>query len=552
MNVLCYILLGKSYGMAARAFCTYCIATPLKYSYIILKNEGEGEDEHSDSTSTLPGCENLHLEGEGEHLDITSTFPAGEKLHLKYASHSLDAGTLQLGQLKKSPGWISKAEWKISFQQNSDVHSLRSPSVVSIFRVPNFLKKIKGEAYVPKTVSLSPYHHSNAQPLPMDDHKTRALFRMMTRFSINLASDPNDRDFYLRAKHEILQLEDEIRNSYEERIDYEPENLAEKQILDGCFILEILRTLGGDKFPVAEASNYYDPVFERNKIDYTGFDILNDFLMLENQIPMVVLRKLLELELNSNDNVDTKLFKVLVEDPSQKFYPFKYDKSKWSWRRTDKPVHYLHLLGLLQTLIVYGPEHGDQFNPNNDDNAVIDVRGIPRAVDLRNAGIKFKRCDGGIEKIKFDQKRATICLPTMMITDHTEVLFRNLIALEVCKASEINYVTCYVSLMDDLIRSEEDVSVLGKSGILENYLGSDSEAAKLFNGLCKGVTSSRKDVFDQVKQQVNQHYKNRMNVWMAQFVKDHFSSPWRTLGLASVIAMLLFSALQAIFSIVAQ
>ena len=105
---------------------------------------------------------------------------------------------------------------------------------------------------------------------------------------------------------------------------------------------------------------------------------------------------------------------------------------------------------------MYGPEHADQFNPSNEDDTVIHVRGIPCAVDLRNAGIKFKQCYGGIEKIKFDQKSAIISLPTIIMTDHTEVLFRNLIALEVCKASAINYVTCYLSLMDDLIRSEED------------------------------------------------------------------------------------------------
>ncbi|KAH9294389.1 hypothetical protein KI387_040407, partial [Taxus chinensis] len=61
--------------------------------------------------------------------------------------------------------------------------------------------------------------------------------------------------------------------------------------------------------------------------------------------------------------------------------------------------------------------------------------------------------------IKFDRKKATIYLPPINITDYTEVLFRNLIALEVCKPSVINlnvngakeskpsvinYVTCYL------------------------------------------------------------------------------------------------------------
>jgi hypothetical protein len=49
--------------------------------------------------------------------------------------------------------------------------------------------------------------------------------------------------------------------------------------------------------------------------------------------------------------------------------------------------------------------------------------------------------------------------------------------------------------MDELIDSEEDVTLLRKSGVVTNYLGSDAEVAELFNGLCKGVTLSMIDVF---------------------------------------------------------
>ena len=59
--------------------------------------------------------------------------------------------------------------------------------------------------------------------------------------------------------------------------------------MDGFFILKLLRTLAGHKFSVAETSNYYEPIFNRNKIDFTGFDIIKDILMLENQIPLIVL-----------------------------------------------------------------------------------------------------------------------------------------------------------------------------------------------------------------------------------------------------------------------
>lgn len=445
--------------------------------------------------------------------------------------------------------WISAAEWTINIQQNCDVDRLRSPSAVSIFKVPNFLKDSKKDAYVPKIVSLGPYHHRKAELPSMDNHKGRALRRMTTRFNIkrNLTNVPNNMNFSVEAKNVILQAEDEIRKGYEEKIDCDGENLAMMLSFDGCFILEVLRTLGGDKFPVADASNYYEPIFERNKIDYTGFDILNDILMLENQIPVTVLLKLLQLELYEVPiaNVQKKLFKVLVKATRSKFYPFDYDMSNWSWPQPDE--HVQHLLGLLHGLIVYAD---DRFDPNGPVGVAANhVKRIPRAVELRNAGIKFERSDGGIKKIRFEPKRATICLPPINITDHTEVLFRNLVAFEVCKASKINYVTCYLSLMDELIDSDEDVAVLRRSNIVTNYLGSDAEVADLFNGLCKGVTVSRVDVLGQVKRQVNDHYTSKFKVWFAELMKEHFSSPWRSLALAAAIIVVLLTAVQALFSI---
>lgn len=264
----------------------------------------------------------------------------------------------------------------------------------------------------------------------------------------------------------------------------------------------------------------------------------------------------LEVELNPVENVLEKLFEVLVKSTKSKFYPFNCDISKWSWPQPCEQVH--HLLGLLHSLIVYGtelavndyPEKADQIDPNGPEKAVKDVRRIPRAVELINSGIKFEPCDGVVKSIKFEPKSATIRLPRINITNHTEVLFRNLIALEACKPSEINYVTCYLSLMDELIDSEEDVTLLRKSGVVTNYLGSDAEVAELFNGLCKGVTLSMTDVFEQLKREVDFQYRRKFKVWFTELMKEHFSSPWRSLALAGAIVGLSLTAVQTVYSII--
>ena len=74
----------------------------------------------------------------------------------------------------EAPRWISEAEWTIGIDKNSDFDRLRSPSSVSIFRVPNFLiQSTKRKVYVPTMVSLGPYHHTSAELPPMNSHKER-------------------------------------------------------------------------------------------------------------------------------------------------------------------------------------------------------------------------------------------------------------------------------------------------------------------------------------------------------------------------------------------
>jgi hypothetical protein len=103
--------------------------------------------------------------------------------------------------------------------------------------------------------------------------------------------------------------------------------------------------------------------------------------------------------------------------------------------------------------------------------------------------------------------------------------------------------------MNKLIDTEKDVALLRNSAILKNYLGSDSEVAELFNGLCKVVALPRKDVFEDLQDDVMKHYGSTFKVWFAQFMKDYFSSPWKLLALAGAIIALLLTFVQTVFSI---
>ncbi|KAG6781505.1 hypothetical protein POTOM_014415 [Populus tomentosa] len=179
----------------------------------------------------------------------------------------------------------------------------------------------------------------------------------------------------------------------------------------------------------------------------------------------------------------------------------------------------------------------------------IDWYFIRNAKELQEAGIKFKKREGSsrlFDVVFFEN--GTIEIPCLKIFDETESRFRNLVAYEQCSQRKHLYVTDYITLMDCLISTQEDVQILRHSGIIENGLGDDVMVCSLFNNLCINVTSSHpldfcyNKVFDGVKE----HCNRKCNVWMAKLKHDYFNSPWALLSFLAAVALLLFTLLKKV------
>lgn len=476
--------------------------------------------------------------------------------------------------------WISEAEWLHITEEDPDVEEnpdfegdrVGQLSNASIFKIPDFVKDTKWEAYVPERVLLGPYHHGNKKLRAVDHYKETALRRMKA----------NNADFANIAVNAILDKEGEIRDSYEENIDCDRICLARMLCLDGCFILKVLEDLDDSTF---FASN-----------------VLKDILMLENQIPWIVLLELVRQHAPGQDAryIKRTLLKAMLRVSSGLLVSRRDDTVLLDWLESStSEVH--HLLGFVRKVIVNRPP--GEANPGNQGEHRISIgrcigRCLPRehriyfarymgrvlqgelpssfercmgrclqmlqgknnalnhdfesilpAVELKNAGIKFRPCDGGVAEINFDPHSSTIYLPPLAITYDTEVLFRNLIAFELGRQSELNYIISYVNLMDDLIDSKKDVALLKSMGILTNLLGSDQEVADLFNGLFKGVSVRIPNMFDEVRRDVNANYKNTIRVQLAELWRDHFSSPWKIIALAAAFAILCLTLIQTIYTV---
>ncbi|XP_030440299.1 UPF0481 protein At3g47200-like [Syzygium oleosum] len=173
----------------------------------------------------------------------------------------------------------------------------------SIYRVPACITDLNRKAYWPQAVSFGPYHHGKDDLLPMEEHKHRALVHFLWRSRKQV--EP-----FLESLREVEQ---DLKDSYH-KLDPKWEESGSEgaagpflqlMITDGCFMLEILRSwmLPPQDYPLN------DPIFSEQGHFYVLPYIKRDMLMLENQLPMLVLERLVAVE-SDGEEVSSLAFVV--------------------------------------------------------------------------------------------------------------------------------------------------------------------------------------------------------------------------------------------------
>ncbi|CAK9162399.1 unnamed protein product [Ilex paraguariensis] len=166
----------------------------------------------------------------------------------------------------------------------------------SIYRVPSFIANLNKGVYSPHAVSFGPYHHGEAHLEPMECHKKRSLLHFLK----NRASFPLKLKDILDS---FAQVEEELKDSYDSldpKWHSDKEGFLKLMIIDGCFMLEIFRAA------IKTPDDYHsdDPIFSKHgKLNIMPF-IKRDMLMLENQLPMLVLDKLLAISMNGDESIN--------------------------------------------------------------------------------------------------------------------------------------------------------------------------------------------------------------------------------------------------------
>ncbi|KAK1416332.1 hypothetical protein QVD17_32121 [Tagetes erecta] len=408
----------------------------------------------------------------------------------------------------------------------------------SIYRVPSCVTDLNKGAYKPQSVSFGPYHYGERHLESMEEDKHRALLHFLKRYKKPF-------ECYVGAVMEIVEDLKRAYSSLDQKWRDDTMGFVKMMILDGCFMLEILRVAtnsDGDNLGDDVADDYAsnDPIFSNHGKLYIMPYLKRDMLMLENQLPMLLLYTLVAASKDEND--PNRHDEELVNKMMQKFCS--------PYSRITKMGRCLHPLdGYRKSLLWENPHHKKKTVTKSHRLAIEDGDEIVRsATELYEAGIRFKKSKTrSLKGISF--QGGVLKLPPVMVDDATESLFLNLIAFERLHVGTGNEVTSYIFFMDNIIDHAKDVALLHSQGIIQNAIGSDKAVAKLFNSLSKDITLDPESELDVVHKQVHNYCKKPWNEWRANLIHTYFRSPWAILSVLAAVLLFALTIIQTIYTV---
>ncbi|KAG2297377.1 hypothetical protein Bca4012_001124 [Brassica carinata] len=431
-----------------------------------------------------------------------------------------------------------------------------------IFRLPHTLRRVNDTAYAPKIVSIGPYHRSDDKEhehLKMiEEHKKLYLEFFVSKTmkkGVNLS----------HLVEAVSELEPVIRDSYSENLDLSKEKLTKVMILDGCFILMLFLVVS-KKIKYRKPN---DPIFKLRWILPT---LRSDLLLLENQVPLFLLNKILEIsKLAPSTSLNEMAFT---------FFNLSLRKPQAFWDK-HKNIQAHHLLDLIRKTFI--PIRSP---PTTQRQCCIDISSCPwekstlqntcltkicrskesdgaqttpppspflglivSAKKLRLRGIKFKRRKNVDTPLDISFKNGLLEIPLLVFDDFISTVLINCIAFEQFNMKCSTEITSYVIFMGCLINIEEDATFLVEKGIIENYFGTGEQVSLFFKNIGKDISISiSKSYLSKVFERVNKYTSQGYHVHWAGFKYTHFNTPWAFLSSCAALLLLLLTIIQAFFA----
>ncbi|XP_054781195.1 UPF0481 protein At3g47200-like [Prosopis cineraria] len=423
-------------------------------------------------------------------------------------------------------------------------------SKCNIYRVPCSLRNVNEEACTPQLISIGPLHFGGQNLKPMQHQKLLYFGYFWDRVKNEEA---------MKAYKEYLEAEEKaIRLCYAEKFpSITKEKFVEMILLDSVFIIELF-------LMIRKPEHHQDDIILKQT--WLNKGIQRDLLLLENQIPLFILDRLYTTVVPEAERRGK--FIELAYDYFRCFHPYK--KSKSYHDEAEKPNGYQQecsfRFGLAQHNWKNEPKHFTDmiryfyiYENLTQREKGLSSNVLRTATKLREAGVSFEKVyDKNLLDIKFKKLsilswflflgcipkftyfKARLQIPQLKIDNTTECILRNLIAFEQCHYADQPYICNYVSFIDSLIHTKDDVDLLVEKEVIIHELGSDKEVATLVNSLCKHVVVD-KTCYKDIINDLNGHYQKVWNRTMALLRLVYFRDAWRASSTLVGIAVLVFT-----------
>ncbi|XP_057794945.1 putative UPF0481 protein At3g02645 [Salvia miltiorrhiza] len=230
--------------------------------------------------------------------------------------------------------WVAKIRKTLDEELEEEIEI-----AVTIFGVPKALMICDPASYTPQEVAIGPYHHLRLELYDMERYKVAAAKRIQRELqNVKLQT---------LADH-LMKHDLRIRACYHRPVNFGPEALAWMMAVDVCFIFEFIRFCGIKQGKIlGKIPSGLSHIIDSSGNKTAHNSILKDIFMLENQIPLFVMRMLLDLQFSSKETADNTLHSMMTA-LSNDLSPFKPAE------KVDTAVvrDHAHLLDFLYHFIV--------------------------------------------------------------------------------------------------------------------------------------------------------------------------------------------------------
>ncbi|KAM4122680.1 hypothetical protein ACB094_01G102700 [Castanea mollissima] len=436
---------------------------------------------------------------------------------------------------------------------------------VSIFSVPKTLLSFKPEAYIPQLVALGPYHHHWLELLEIERYKLTSAMRLQK----------NLKEIKLRdLVNQIAESDSCIRACYHRFLEFDQETLSWMLSIDAMMLPSCWNSL---KQITSKMAHLIDHT-HRKTPDHA---VLRDIIMLENQIPLFLLREVHSFYPceDHGEELATMLIELhmvapklqLAADNSEQEKP----KEDRDWLKSilnalcyinlatlrllikifnSKAVKLLVTLPFIIISYLFNLKNKSDItklissaeavakdaqsasNEMKDESPLVEEIAIPSVTQLHHKnGVKFRPSKGGLGTINFDRCSGTFYLPVIHLDGNSEDVIKNLVAYEACIAPVVMVFTRYTELMNGIIDTEEDVKILREARIILNRLKSDEESVRV----------TKVPILDKAIEAANACYSGCWRNKMTGFMKKYIFGSWPCLTFLAANILILLSTLQA-------